>query len=431
MPKCSHCEKPQGRLNKGALCKECFRNKINGDINKHTSKADGDLELIDDDILKELDVYDLIKENMAQEKRHNLEIINLMEDQIELLRNEITHKNTLIETLMTELYNANLNDTNTSTVSSENKNNPSTSESNPKHNSTLNIPKEHHKCDNINAVNEGSQWTTANNNHKSHYANDHDKFNLPLTNRYQVLTIDEESDALNKIVYNDDCNIITNSCSNEKSIRGIKAGESTSNHSRRPDVINQDTKLKTVPGNSSYAKMTKQGKKICIFGASLLQPINMREFNKCLIDKHAVRNSFPGSTAAKLKYYMKPTIEDEKPDTVIINIGTNNITKSRQSAMETTNEIINIVDDCRKMGANTIFVSGLTTRNGYDRQVNAINELLWKNAGTYDYKFIDNSNIKKEHLKYDGLHLLVKGTEILANNFLHVLNSRSIFDSYY
>ena len=99
MPKCSHCEKPQGRLNKGALCKECFRNKINGDINKHTSQADGDLEFIDDDILKELDVYDLIKENMAQEKRHNLEIINLMEDQIELLRNEITHKNTLIETL--------------------------------------------------------------------------------------------------------------------------------------------------------------------------------------------------------------------------------------------------------------------------------------------------------------------------------------------
>lgn len=92
--------------------------------------------------------------------------------------------------------------------------------------------------------------------------NDHDNFNLPLTNRYKVLTIDEESDSLNKIVYNDDVNIITNSCSNEKSIHGIKAGESTKNHSRRPDVVNQDTKMKTVSGNSTYAKMTKQGKTI-------------------------------------------------------------------------------------------------------------------------------------------------------------------------
>ena len=121
---------------------------------------------------------------------------------------------------------------------------------------------------------------------------------------------------------------------------------------RRPDGVFRNETKKTVPGNSTYAKMTKQGKKVCIFGASLLQPINMREFNKYLDNQHAVRGSFPGATAAKLNYYMKPTIEEEQPDTVILNIGTNNITKSRQSEAETVNEILCIVKECREMGVN-------------------------------------------------------------------------------
>ena len=50
---------------------------------------------------------DLIKQNMAQEKRHNTEIIGILKEQIEGLQNEIIHKNTLIENLMTELHTSN------------------------------------------------------------------------------------------------------------------------------------------------------------------------------------------------------------------------------------------------------------------------------------------------------------------------------------
>ena len=67
--------------------------------------------------------------------------------------------------------------------------------------------------------------------------------------------------------------------------------------------------------------MTRSGKKVCILGASIVQRLNMKEFNRCLQDSHAVRLSFPGATVSKVAYYMKPTIEEEKPDTVLINIG--------------------------------------------------------------------------------------------------------------
>ena len=60
---------------------------------------------------------------------------------------------------------------------------------------------------------------------------------------------------------------------------------------------------------------------VCMFGDSLLQPINMKEFNYYLYNKQATRVSFPGSTAAKLCHYMKPTIKGELPDTVLINVG--------------------------------------------------------------------------------------------------------------
>ena len=137
MPNCSNCDKPQGRLNKGALCKTCFHNKINGDINKETFQSDGDLEILDNDVLKELNVIDLIKLNMAQEKRHNSEIVCLLKEQIEVLQTEIIHKNSLIENLMIELQTSKYNDNNISTISK--------SDLPSNHNSTLCAPNTQHK----------------------------------------------------------------------------------------------------------------------------------------------------------------------------------------------------------------------------------------------------------------------------------------------
>ena len=145
----------------------------------------------------------------------------------------------------------------------------------------------------------------------------------------------------------------------------------------------------------------------------------------------AIKSCFPGATVSKATYYMKPTLEEESPDTVLLNIGTNNLTKKRQTEKETVDEIIDMVKECRKFGVNKVFVSGLTVRHRYSKQVDNINYMLKQNAGNYDYIFIDNSNIQSHHLCKDGLHLHDKGMELLANNFINALNYKSIFNSFY
>ena len=55
--------------------------------------------------------------------------------------------------------------------------------------------------------------------------------------------------------------------------------------------------------------------------------------------------------------------------------------------------------------------------------VSAVNNILQDKCATHQFHFIDNSNIKKEHLWKDGLHLNRSGKDLLMNNFLRSLNN--------
>ena len=153
--------------------------------------------------------------------------------------------------------------------------------------------------------------------------------------------------------------------------------------------------------------------------------------NYCLDGKHAIKATFPGATVEKAAYYMKPTLEEESPDIVILNIGTNNLTKNRHHTEEDiAGAIINMVEECRKMGVNEIFVSGLTVRKGWFKQIKIINNILSQKASTHNFNFIDNENIKYEDLSYDGLHLQKEGTIKLADTFIYALNNMSNYNLY-
>ena len=83
------------------------------------------------------------------------------------------------------------------------------------------------------------------------------------------------------------------------------------------------------------------------------------------------------------------------------------------------------------MGVNEVYVSELTVRNGFQPKINRINQLLKQKSGLLNFKVIDHSNIRRIHLKHDGLHLCKEGTIILANNFINALNQRSFHDNWY
>ena len=87
------------------------------------------------------------------------------------------------------------------------------------------------------------------------------------------------------------------------------------------------------------------------------QPLTPRH-SRIVIKK---QNTNKKKTFAFIKYWflviVKGDLEIDNPDTVIINGGTNNLTKTNQSAEEITEEILDIVDICRKHGVKNILVS--------------------------------------------------------------------------
>ena len=111
-----------------------------------------------------------------------------------------------------------------------------------------------------------------------------------------------------------------------------------------------------MPGSSSYAAMTKDGKKVCIISDSIAQRINLKEFNNQLVDAKAFKQIFPGASVDKLKHYIIPTLEEGNIDAIVINIGSNSAANKhvKKTDIEITAGIMDIVELCHKAEINEI-----------------------------------------------------------------------------
>ena len=148
----------------------------------------------------------------------------------------------------------------------------------------------------------------------------------------------------------------------------------------------------------------------------------MNKFNNDVINGNAIKRAYGGATTSRLKYYAKAVTDLDQPDTIIINAGTNNFTKTQQTIEDIASEILDIVDISRKGGVQNIFVSSITCRPLYQAKIDGLNRLLKDYAAYYNYTYIDNSRIQESHVRKDGVHLNQEGISILANNFLYYLN---------
>ena len=166
-------------------------------------------------------------------------------------------------------------------------------------------------------------------------------------------------------------------------------------------------------------------------GDSICGPIDMVKFENGLDRGTSCKRCFSGATVSRLGYYIEGVLKEDIPDKIILCMGTNNLTKKRQSDLEIAKEIIDVVNSCYNSGVNDVFVSGITIRPGYDERICQINRILERNANIHNYEFIDNSNILEWHLRGDGLHLNKDGTILLANNYLKTLNRRSLHNAFY
>ena len=178
--------------------------------------------------------------------------------------------------------------------------------------------------------------------------------------------------------------------------------------------------MKTVPGNSDYAKITRSGKKIMLMSSSICSRIKMRDFSKSIVNGYAYRHCHPGCNPKQMLHYCTYNLENDQPDAVIIHVGSNAL--GRDDSTTITNDILKIVDTCHSYGVNDVYVSGIIYRQKFLNQVYEINQILQGKLHLHDFNFISNCNINATHIWKDNLHLNDQGTKVLTDNFTLAIN---------
>ena len=99
--------------------------------------------------------------------------------------------------------------------------------------------------------------------------------------------------------------------------------------------------------------MIKDGKSVCILSDSICKRIKINELNKYIKNKKAYKRGFDGADTKALHHYAIHTLTNNKPDIVIINIGSNSMRKDKPIWI--ADEIIKI------LYANVMELMGNTT----------------------------------------------------------------------
>ena len=129
-----------------------------------------------------------------------------------------------------------------------------------------------------------------------------------------------------------------------------------------------------------------------------------------------------------MDHYVIPELVDEKRKTVVIHIGSNDITMFNYLDVDVNdlaNTILQTGLKCRYYGVESIAILSVFIRNdnNLNKLIRGVNISLKNLCKVYGFDFIRNDRIGKDLLWRDGLHLTDEGTSFLAITFLNFLNS--------
>ena len=157
----------------------------------------------------------------------------------------------------------------------------------------------------------------------------------------------------------------------------------------------------------------------------MVKGLKMKVFNSHLNRSTARVRSFPGATIRQLKHYILPTLVDDKPNSVIIHGGCNDVQDENVTAKKIAEDLVEVAIMCKSYGVKEVIISSLICRKNdeLNKKVNEINANLVRLCRENSLLFNNNNNIKKNHLWKDGLHLSNSGKNILARNFINFFNS--------
>ena len=128
-------------------------------------------------------------------------------------------------------------------------------------------------------------------------------------------------------------------------------------------------------------------------------------------------NGFSGANIKHLDHFITPTLVEDRPDIVIIHIGSNDITYNTVDQIDVkdiANRIVNIGKKCLSCGVKEVIILSIFIKKQFKltRIIRQVNDLLCDECKRNNFQFVSNDDITREVLWRDGLHLNNDGTYI-------------------
>lgn len=287
-------------------------------------------------------------------------------------------------------------------------------------------------CKHVEPIKQHNQWNNVIKGPSRFSTNKVDRNEELHHNRFNDLRVEDNDDSNQQSWGDQDCNFTKESQNTHhvdvnNHIRSSNIFKNNVTHRRRPNpVINPFPERDQLATNHEHQNV-HHSKKIRIMTDSIPKGIRVKEFNEQIKNGNVRFKIFPGASVENLNYYVHPTLEQEKPDIVVIHVGINNLLSSHLNAAsdnEIAEQILDIGKKCVRNGVEKVFISALVTSRRVDSdRINSINKLLREGSDLHGYGYIRHNNIREEHLWKDGIHLRENGKIMLARNFIAFINN--------
>ena len=143
-----------------------------------------------------------------------------------------------------------------------------------------------------------------------------------------------------------------------------------------------NTSLSPIVRKSSYQHPANRKRKPFVVGDSHLKRLSKQLFNYSIRDTHAVIKNFDGTTTKQLGHHVLPILKEDKPDSVLIHIGTNDINNHKLYAVSPEKLASDIIETDRTCKSFKVL----------SNQINFTNALLNKLCKENSFTYISNSN---------------------------------------
>ena len=152
-------------------------------------------------------------------------------------------------------------------------------------------------------------------------------------------------------------------------------------------------------------------KKVMVIGDSIVKYLRSDELSST--DKSISVMKHPGSSSEDMLDYVKP-IARKKPDTLIIHVGTNDLTKG-VNTMKKVRKCVEVIREIDNTENIEIGFSSIIQRADKDfgSETKETNIKLKSYCSGKGFIFVDNDNINESCLNNSKLHLNKKGTVIV------------------